>query len=132
MMPEQLNHQMLLQQLQPHPHSSCRNLQPECLIIETCRPSRHHKYLNLRAVHIKPPVTDEILLVEESTIRTQEAVLGQITSTKVSTNVEGLTLSFWVSIVSLYKAITQETGFWRSSKDGIIFSRGAGDGLFKS
>ena len=62
--------------------------------------------MSLRAIHVTPPITDEILLVEDSSIRTKEAVVGQITSTKVSTNVEGLTLSFWVSIVSLDEAIT--------------------------
>ena len=71
-------------------------------------------------------------MVEESSIRTKKAVLGQVIATKISTNVKRLTLSFWISIVTLYVAITEETGVWRAGEDGIIFSWGAGDGVRKS
>ena len=86
----------------------------------------------LRAVHIEPPVTDEVLLVEESPIRTEEAVLGQVIATKISTNMKSLALCLWVSIVTLYEAITQETCVRRAGVDGVVLARGPGDGRGES
>ena len=86
----------------------------------------------LRAVHIEPPITDEVLLVKQSTIRTKEAVLGEVFTAKVGTDVESLALSFWISVVTLYVSITEETRARRSGVDGIIFSWGAGDGVGES
>ena len=90
----------------------------------------HQPYL--RAVNIEPPITDEILLVEESSIRTQKAVLGQVITTKICTNMKSLALSFWISIVTLYVAITDETGFWGCGVYRVIFTRGARDGVGES
>ena len=46
------------------------------------------KYLT--AVYVEPPVADEVLLVEQRAIRTQEAVLGQALAVQVGAHVEGL------------------------------------------
>ena len=40
-------------------------------------------------VDIEPPVTDEVLLVEQSSVGTEEAVLGQSSSSITNTDVEG-------------------------------------------
>ena len=53
------------------------------------------------AVHVEPPVTDEVLLVEQSPIGAEETVLGQTTVSEVGTNVEWLAVSLWVSVVTL-------------------------------
>ena len=82
----------------------------------------------LRTVHIEPPVTDEVLLVEKCSIRTEKAVLGQVFTTKISTNMKSLALSLRVSIISLYEAITQETSVRRAGIYGIVFTRGPRDG----
>ena len=76
----------------------------------------------LRAVHIEPPITDEILLIKQSTIRTEETVLSEVFPAKVGTDVKGLALCFWISVVTLYVAITEETAIRRSGVDGIIFT----------
>ena len=41
-----------------------------------------------RAVHIEPPVANEVLLVEQSPVGTEEAVLGQTSVSEVGTDVE--------------------------------------------
>ena len=53
-----------------------------------------------RAVHVEPPVTYEVVLVEDSSIRTEEAVLGEAALPITGTDVESLTLGFQISIVS--------------------------------
>ena len=45
---------------------------------------------------------------------------------------KGLALSFWISIVALDVAITEETAVWRGGEDGVIFSWGPGDGSGES
>ena len=59
------------------------------------------KILSLRAVHVEPPVADEVLLVEQGPVGAEEAVLDEVGVTKVGTDVECLALSFGVSIVTL-------------------------------
>ena len=55
---------------------------------------------DLRAVSVEPPVTDEILLVEKSSVRTEESILEEATNTVIGTDVECLTVSLRVSIVA--------------------------------
>ena len=69
-------------------------------------------------VNIEPPVTDEVLLVEQSPIGTEEAVLGQSSCSVTGADVEGLTVSLWVSIVA-------------SVKSSSAVKRGVGDLLGK-
>ena len=56
--------------------------------------------LSSGAVKIEPPVTDEIVLVEECTIRTEEAVLGQTSSSISCANMKCLAFILRVSIVT--------------------------------
>ena len=76
----------------------------------------------LRTVHIEPPVTDEVLLVEQSTIGTEKTVLGQSTISKVGTNVERLTVCLWISVVALDLTVTDETGVRGEGKYGIVLA----------
>ena len=46
--------------------------------------------LGQAAVHVEPPVADEVLLVEQRAVGTQEAVLGQALAVQVGAHVEGL------------------------------------------
>ena len=79
--------------------------------------------LSSGAVKIEPPVTDEIVLVEECTIRTEEAVLGQTSSSISCANMECLALSLGVSIVtSIHLAFTAESRFRNLSIDRVVFS----------
>ena len=64
-------------------------------------PSRLAATVYLRAVHVEPPVADEVLLVEQGPVGAEEAVLDEVGVTKVGTDVECLALSFGVSIVTL-------------------------------
>ena len=57
--------------------------------------------LSLGAVHIEPPVTHELLLVEDGSVGTQEVKLYKYSVTIVWTNMIQLTISLWISIVSL-------------------------------
>ena len=56
--------------------------------------------VHLRAVHVKPPVTDEVLLIEDGAIGAEEAVLGEAATAVVTTDVEGLALGLRVGIVA--------------------------------
>ena len=51
-------------------------------------------------VEVEPPVADEVVLVEESSVGTEEAVLGQTSSSVSSADVESLALSLGVSVVT--------------------------------
>ena len=64
-------------------------------------PGRLAASVYLRAVHIEPPVADEVLLVEDSPVGAEEAVLEQSTHSVICTNMETLTVSFGISIVAL-------------------------------
>ena len=52
------------------------------------------------AVEVEPPVADEVVLVEESPVGAEEAVLGQTASTVSSADVESLALSLGVRVVT--------------------------------
>ena len=64
--------------------------------------------LHLVTVHIELPVTYEVLLVEESPIRTEEAVLHEVACTIPSTQMVSLAVCFLVSIVTFHLAHTGE------------------------
>jgi len=78
--------------------------------------------LSQTAVNIKPPVTDEVLLVEEGTVGAEEAVLGEAIIAVVSTDVEGLAVSIGVSIVTLNLSIAKEGSLRRFSKDWVVLT----------
>ena len=56
--------------------------------------------LLLGAVQVVPPVADEVLLVEDGSIRTQERVFGETTLAVSGTNVEGLAISLSIGIIT--------------------------------
>ena len=58
---------------------------------------------SLVTVDIEPPVTDEVLLVEQSSIGAEEAVLGKSASTIVPADVERLALCLRVGVVAFSK-----------------------------
>ena len=58
------------------------------------------KTFSFCTVKVEPPVTDEVVLVEDGAIGTEEAVLGQTTLAISGTDVEHLALSLGVSIVA--------------------------------
>ena len=63
-------------------------------------PSRLASTVYLRAVHIEPPVTNEVLLVEDSPIGAEEAVLGESSPSIISAYVERLALCLRVGVVA--------------------------------
>ena len=81
----------------------------------------------LRTVNIEPPVTDEILLVEQSAIGTEEAVLDQRVAAVLGTDVEGLAVSVCVSVVPFYLVSAGKLGLGRSSEDGVVLTGNSGD-----
>ena len=52
------------------------------------------------AVKVEPPVTDEVVLVEEGSVGAEEAVLCEATGAVSSADVEGLALSLGVRVVT--------------------------------
>ena len=61
------------------------------------------------AVHVEPPVADEVLLVEEGPVGAEEAVPGETPGTVTSADVECLAVGLRVSVVSSVNlAVTQE------------------------
>merc|ERR1719273_2089929 len=80
------------------------------------------------AVEVEPPVADEVVLVEEGSVGTEEAVLGQTSGSVSSADVESLALSLGVSVVtSVNLAVTDESGLWNLGVDGIVLSGHPGD-----
>ena len=80
-------------------------------------------------VKVEPPVADEVVLVEESSVGTEEAVLGQTSSSVSSADVEDLALSLGVSVVtSVNLAVTDESRLGDLGVDGIVLSGHPGDG----
>jgi len=85
----------------------------------------------LGTVHIEPPITDEVLLVEKSSIGAEEAVLQQTRISIIGTNVESLAVRLWVCIVPFDLIITEECSLWGVHKDGIVLARNTRDILGK-
>ena len=70
-------------------------------------PSRLASTVYLRAVHVEPPVADEVLLVEDSPVGAEEAVLGEPAPTIVPAYVERLALCLRVGVVAFTKGELQ-------------------------
>merc|ERR1719430_113353 len=78
------------------------------------------------AVYIEPPVTYKVLLLEECSIRTEEGVLGETTTSIIGTDMECLTFCLHISIISsIHLTITSERSFRNLTQDWIILPRGA-------
>jgi hypothetical protein len=94
---------------------------------------QREKTFRVGTVKVEPPVTDEVVLVEDGAIGTEEAVLGQTTLTISGTDVEHLALSLGVSIVaSINLSFTRKARLRNFSKYGIILSRNSRDVVGKS
>jgi len=92
------------------------------IIVGCCRGSGNIsvqgiEVLRLRAVHIEPPVTDEVLLVEEGPVRAEEAVLYQGATAIIPTDVESLAVCVLISIVTLYLLVTVEPSIGGSDEN---------------
>ena len=66
-------------------------------------PGRLAASVYLRAVHIEPPVADEVLLVEDRPVGAEEAVLGESTATIIAAYVERLALGLRIGVVAFTK-----------------------------
>ena len=91
----------------------------------TPSPPTHHA-----AVHVEPPVADEVLLVEQGAIGTEEGEFGKSSITVAGTDVEGLALGLRITIVaSVYLTVTDKSSLRNLSINRVVLPRGAGDGL---
>merc|ERR550539_1176155 len=80
------------------------------------------------AVEVEPPVADEVVLVEEGSVGTEEAVLGQTSGSVSSADVESLTLSLGVGVVtSINLTVTDEGSLGDLGVDGVVLSWNSGD-----
>jgi len=80
-------------------------------------------FLGEGAVDIEPPVTDEILLVEDSSVRTEEGVLEKTSNAVIGADVEALAVGLRVAIVPFYLAVTGEGGVRRHAIHWVILTR---------
>jgi hypothetical protein len=88
--------------------------------------------LGLGTVEVEPPVADEVVLVEDGSVGTEEAVLGQTTGSVSGADVEDLALSLGVSVVtSVNLAVTRESRLGNLGVDGIVLSGHPGDGFLQ-
>ena len=88
--------------------------------------------LRRSAVEVEPPVADEVVLVEESSVGAEEAVLGKTTSTVGGANVEDLAFSFGVGVVStVHLAVTRKSGLRHLGIDRVILSGHSGHGFLE-
>ena len=89
--------------------------------------------LSLGAVHVEPPVADEVRLVEEGAVGTEERVLAQTRSSVAGADVERLALRLRVRVVStVHLAVAGERGLRRLRVDGVVFAWGSRYVLLKS
>ena len=79
---------------------------------------------NHRTVHIKPPITDEVLLVVESTRRTEH---GGDEPAPLPTDVVGLAVRLLVSIVTIHQPRAEEGGGWGCSIGRVVLTSYARD-----
>ena len=61
------------------------------------------------AVEVEPPVADEVVLVEESSVGAEEAVLGEATSSVSGADVESLALGLGVRVVTYRERSAEST-----------------------
>ena len=83
----------------------------------------------LRAVNIKPPITNEVLLVKKCSVGTEKAELVEPANAITATNVERLASGFRISIVTIYVTITNKGGLWWLCEYRIVIPWGPWDCL---
>ena len=80
------------------------------------------------AVHVEPPVADEVLLLEEGAVGAEEGELGQARVAVVGADVESLALRLGVAVVpSVHLTVAGERGLRRNGIYGVVLSRSARD-----
>ena len=80
------------------------------------------------AVHVEPPVADEVLLLEECAVGAEEGVLGEAGVAVVGADVESLALGLWVAIVtSVHLSVAGERSLRWDCIYGVVLSRSARD-----
>jgi hypothetical protein len=90
------------------------------------------KSFGFGAVKVEPPVTDEVVLVEDGAIGTEEAVLGQTSLAISGTDVEHLALGLGVSVVSsINLSLATESRLRHLGKDGIVLSGDSRNGCLQ-
>ena len=89
--------------------------------------------LGCGAVKVEPPVADEVVLVEEGSVGTEEAVLGETAGSVSCADVEGLAFGLWVSIVtSVNLTVARKSRFGDFGVDGVVFSGHSRDAVAES
>ena len=76
-----------------------RSANPLLVSISSCNSNllvKSIKVLSSRTVYIKPPITDKVLLIEECSVRTQEAVLEKTIITVITADMKSLTWNKWI------------------------------------
>ena len=92
-------------------------LLPEQIVVEVI------VVLRGAAVHIVPPVTGEVLLLEHRPIGADEAILDQaeVAGAAGQADVEHLAVCLQVSVISSTHAVlAAEVGVWDGGIDGVI------------
>jgi len=88
--------------------------------------------LGLGAVKVEPPVTDEVVLVEDGSVGAEETVLGKTTLAVGCANVEHLALSLGVGIIStVHLTVTGKSGLRCFGIDGVVFTGDTGNSLLQ-
>jgi len=80
-------------------------------------------FLSQGAVYIEPPVTYEVLLVEDGSVWTEKSVLEEAANAVISANVEALAVCLRIAIVSFYLTIAGEGGIRWDAVHGVILAR---------
>ena len=84
------------------------------------------------AVHVEPPVADEVLLGEQRAVGAEEAVLGEAAGAVPSADVECLALGLGVSVVaSVCLSLAEEGGVGNLGEDGVVVSGDSRDHLLQ-
>ena len=84
------------------------------------------------AVHVEPPVADEVLLLEQGAVGAEERELGETGVAVVGADVERLALRLGVAVVTtVHLAVAGERGLRNGGKDGVVLPWNAWNSIFK-
>ena len=81
---------------------------------------------HLRTINIEPPVTNEVLLIKQSSVGAKEAVLNQGASAIVPTDVESLTVCVLIRVVTFDLLATVEASVRRVDEYRVVLTRHSG------
>jgi len=84
--------------------------------------------LGLGTIKVEPPVTDEVVLVEDGAVGTEEGVFAQTSETISGTDVEYLAFGLGISVVaSINLTLAREASLRSFSVDGIVLAWDTGN-----